>query len=139
MMTILITVWKLLLNELNVRHYSTKMYCSVYYLYYFRPILFNWRAWTLFILSNLKKDLSIKKLAILFSILVVGCASKQQPVQNDEPEIIQPIQVTEDAGYLCKDSHTASCNLLRNYCVNNNTDEDCSVFNKAVESKKWMI
>lgn len=77
----------------------------------------------------------MKKLSILFSILVVGCASKQQPVQNDEPEIIQPIQVTEDAGYLCKDSHTASCNLLRNYCVNNNTDEDCSVFNKAVESK----
>ena len=77
----------------------------------------------------------MKKLAILFSILVVGCASKQQPVQNDEPEIIQPIQVTEDAGYLCKDNHTASCNLLRNYCMkNNNTDEDCLEFNKAVES-----
>lgn len=77
----------------------------------------------------------MKKLAILFSILVVGCASKQQPVLSEETEVIQPIQVTEDAGYLCKDNHTASCNLLRNYCVNNNTDEDCSVFNKAVEGK----
>ena len=81
----------------------------------------------------------MKKVAILFSLLIVGCAS-QQPIPSEEPkpetsEIISHVQITEDAGYLCKDSHTASCNLLRNYCANNTNDEDCTVFNNAVEGK----
>ena len=77
----------------------------------------------------------MKKLAILFSLFVVGCTTKQPVPTEPKPETIVNVQITEDAGYLCKDNHTASCNLLRNYCMNNNTDEDCSVFNKAVEDK----
>jgi lipoprotein len=84
----------------------------------------------------------MKKLAILFSLFVVGCATKQPvPTEESKPETIAHVQITEDAGYLCKDNHTASCNLLRNYCMkNNNTDEDYNTdedvigFNKAVES-----
>jgi lipoprotein len=78
----------------------------------------------------------MKKLAILFSLFVVGCTTKQPvPTEDSKPETIVHVQITEDAGYLCKDNHTASCNLLRNYCMkNNNTDEDCLEFNKAVES-----
>lgn len=78
----------------------------------------------------------MKKLAILFSLFVVGCATKQPvPTEEPKPETIVNVQITEDAGYLCKNNHTASCNLLRNYCMNNHTDEDCSVFNKVVEDK----
>ena len=73
----------------------------------------------------------MNKLFILLAFAVCGCATpKTEPTPTEETNLNVEVQINEDSGIMCKENNSIACNEIRDYCFNNDTDEDCKAFAK---------
>ena len=73
----------------------------------------------------------MNKLFILLALSVCACATlKTEPTPTEETNLNVEVQINEDSGIMCKENNTIACNEIRDYCFNNDTDEDCIAFAK---------
>lgn len=73
----------------------------------------------------------MNKLFVLLALTVCACATpKTEPTPIEETNLNTEIQINEDSGIMCKENNTIACNEIRDYCFNNDKDEDCKVFAK---------
>lgn len=73
----------------------------------------------------------MNKLFILLALTVCACATqKTEATPTEEPNLNVEVQINEDSGIMCKENNTIACNEIRDYCFNNDTDEDCVAFAK---------
>ena len=73
----------------------------------------------------------MNKLFILLALSVCACATpKTEPTPTEETNLNVEVQINEDSGIMCKENNTIACNEIRDYCFNNDTDEDCKAFAK---------
>ena len=72
----------------------------------------------------------MNKLFILLAFAICGCAIQKAEVTPEETNLNVGLQINEDSGIMCKENNTIACNEIRDYCFNNDKDEDCKVFAK---------
>nr|DAV75846.1 MAG TPA: TRAF PROTEIN, TRAO PROTEIN, TRAN ADHESION, BACTERIAL SECRETION.5A [Caudoviricetes sp.] len=76
----------------------------------------------------------MNKLFILLALAICGCATQKvesTPVTpTEETNLNVEVQINEDSGIMCKENNSIACNEIRDYCFNNDKDEDCKAFAK---------
>lgn len=76
----------------------------------------------------------MNKLFILLALAICGCATQKvesTPVTSTkENNMDVEVQINEDSGIMCKENNSIACNEIRDYCFNNDKDEDCKAFAK---------
>lgn len=73
----------------------------------------------------------MNKLFILLALTISACATpKTEPTPTEETNLNVEVQINEDSGIMCKENNSIACNEIRDYCFNNDKDEDCVVFAK---------
>lgn len=73
----------------------------------------------------------MNKLFILLALSVCACATlKTEATPTEETNLNVEVQINEDSGIMCKENNSIACNEIRDYCFNNDTDEDCVAFAK---------
>lgn len=75
----------------------------------------------------------MNKLFILLALSVCACAAPKTETTTtptEETNLNVEVQINEDSGIMCKENNTIACNEIRDYCFNNDTDEDCIAFAK---------
>jgi lipoprotein len=73
----------------------------------------------------------MNKLFILLALTISACATpKTEPTPTEETNLNVEVQINEDSGIMCKENNTIACNEIRDYCFNNDKDEDCVAFAK---------
>lgn len=76
----------------------------------------------------------MNKLFILLAFAVCACAIQKvesTPVTpTEENNMNVEVQINEDTGIMCKENNSIACNEIRDYCFNNDKDEDCMAFAK---------
>lgn len=76
----------------------------------------------------------MNKLFILLALAICGCATQKVesiPVTpTEENNMNVEVQINEDSGIMCKENNSIACNEIRDYCFNNDKDEDCMAFAK---------
>jgi hypothetical protein len=76
----------------------------------------------------------MNKLFILLALAICGCATQKvesTPVTSTkENNMDVEVQINEDSGIMCKENNSIACNEIRDYCFNNDKDEDCMAFAK---------
>lgn len=74
----------------------------------------------------------MNKLFILLALTISACAAPKAEVTTsvptEETNLNVEVQINEDSGIMCKENNTIACNEIRDYCFNNDTDEDCKAF-----------
>lgn len=73
----------------------------------------------------------MNKLFILLALSIPACATpKTEPTPTEETNLNVEVQINEDSGIMCKENNSIACNEIRDYCFNNDKDEDCKAFAK---------
>lgn len=76
----------------------------------------------------------MNKLFILLALTISACATQKAestPVTStEENNMSVEVQINEDTGIMCKENNSIACNEIRDYCFNNDKDEDCMAFAK---------
>lgn len=73
----------------------------------------------------------MNKLFILLALTISACATpKTEPTPTEETNLNVEVQINEDSGIMCKENNSIACNEIRDYCFNNDKDEDCMAFAK---------
>lgn len=73
----------------------------------------------------------MNKLFILLALTISACATqKTEATPTEEPNLNVEVQINEDSGIMCKENNSIACNEIRDYCFNNDKDEDCMAFAK---------
>jgi hypothetical protein len=73
----------------------------------------------------------MNKLFILLALAVCACATqKVGSTPIEETNLNVEVQINEDTGIMCKENNSIACNEIRDYCFNNDKDEDCKAFAK---------
>lgn len=73
----------------------------------------------------------MNKLFILLALAISACATqKVESTSVEETNLNVGLQINEDSGIMCKENNTIACNEIRDYCFNNDKDEDCMAFAK---------
>lgn len=73
----------------------------------------------------------MNKLFILLALTISACATpKTEPTPTEETNLNVEVQINEDSGIMCKENNSIACNEIRDYCFNNDKDEDCKAFAK---------
>lgn len=73
----------------------------------------------------------MNKLFILLALTISACATpKTEPTPTEETNLNVEVQINEDSGIMCKENNSIACNEIRDYCFNNDKDEDCVAFAK---------
>lgn len=73
----------------------------------------------------------MNKLFILLALAICGCATqKVESTPIEETNLNVEVQINEDSGIMCKENNSIACNEIRDYCFNNDKDEDCMAFAK---------
>lgn len=76
----------------------------------------------------------MNKLFILLALAICGCATQKVEstlvTPTEETNLNVEVQINEDSGIMCKENNSIACNEIRDYCFNNDKDEDCKAFAK---------
>lgn len=73
----------------------------------------------------------MNKLFILLALTISACATqKAESTPIEETNLNVEVQINEDSGIMCKENNSIACNEIRDYCFNNDKDEDCKAFAK---------
>lgn len=73
----------------------------------------------------------MNKLFILLALAICGCSTqKVESTPIEETNLNVEVQINEDSGIMCKENNSIACNEIRDYCFNNDKDEDCKAFAK---------
>lgn len=76
----------------------------------------------------------MNKLFILLALTISACATPKAEVttsvHTEETNLNVEVQINEDSGIMCKENNSIACNEIRDYCFNNDKDEDCVAFAK---------
>lgn len=73
----------------------------------------------------------MNKLFILLALAISACATqKVESTPIEKTNLNVEVQINEDSGIMCKENNSIACNEIRDYCFNNDKDEDCMAFAK---------